>query len=112
MSDQGLKELKAVLANLQPHHREDLRIAKEIDDGKWPRVTYELKNGNWHNPLSFIVEREDPYATHVWGAVIAGGFGWQIADLVNGHYQNRRGRYRSLRDSLESVIREIEGEQS
>jgi hypothetical protein len=84
--------------------REDLIIAKEIDDGKWgDLVQYEMKSIS--EPITFIVGR-----TKIWKAVIGrgfGGVGYQIADLNEGFYLNHRGFSSSARKTIKKVIDEV-----
>jgi hypothetical protein len=80
--------------------REDLQIAKEIDEGKWGgKVKYEINSIAF--PVSFIVGR-----TKIWLAVMKWGIGYQIADLNNGFYLNHRGFSSSAEQSINRVLEE------
>lgn len=83
--------------------REDLRIAEEAAEGEWPDVRVYCPR-TINDGLSFQIGE-----THIWRACFGPSgqwVGYQIADLIDGRYQNHRGCSASLRDTLRLVLNE------
>ena len=86
--------------------RDDLIAAKGIEMGDIIGVT--PKPGkNWTDAVSFEIGD-----THIWQAGIRGEkvedgcLGWQIADLIDGHFTNHRGFSSDVIESFSSVLKE------
>ena len=97
--------IRRVLGTFRSAIREDLRVAVAIEDGKVAGIKFMVKS-SLNETLTFRIAD-----TYIWKACLSSGLGWQIADLVDGQYINRRGVFSELIPSLNMVLAEQEKEE-